>query len=117
MRRPGRIDETVSFGYATQEIADRILNDFCEQTCPIHDKLTTSQLINEIIFPNINDFDAIKKLCATYREPVDELMVVPVDAPVNEIMDVPVDVSVNAPVVEPATASELDQLRDQLVRA
>ena len=63
LKRPGRMDEIITFTYASDDVISRILMDFCGQTCPVTVQLTTSKLINEIILPNIDNFDRIRELC------------------------------------------------------
>lgn len=62
LKRPGRVDEIIMFDYATKEVIERILTDFCGQTCPVTVKITTARLINEIILPNLADFEKIRGL-------------------------------------------------------
>lgn len=62
LKRPGRVDEIIHFTYATRDVAQRILMDYCGQVCDIGVEVTTSKLINEIILPNIKNFKKIEEM-------------------------------------------------------
>lgn len=62
--RPGRIDQKIKFDNADTDQINNIFNYFYKKPLKLSNTInkSTSEIINSIVLPNINDYDKAKKL-------------------------------------------------------